>query len=148
MRRGRIAFLRAGAFGAAVAMLAATSLSVAAQVDGGPARGFTVVNAGPHRIHAVYVSPSTSPGWGDNLLGQGLAASEARALQAQGLKPGRQTAIRVAADCGVFDVRFVAENGTEFVEEEVELCGDDDVVTIGKADLRRARRDGSRPEGR
>jgi hypothetical protein len=141
------------AFAAARAALAALLLAItagasAAEVDGGAGRGFTVVNAGSRRIRAVYVSPSSSPNWGGNLLGEGLAASEAAALRAEGLRPGGRVRVRVTGECGTFDVRLVAENGTEFIEEEVELCDDEDLVTIGASDLKRARRDGSAVESR
>jgi hypothetical protein len=142
MRRHHCGVTIGWALGVGLAVLAAAGVH-AAQPTEGPRRRFTVVNAGPHRIRAVHVSPSSSPGWGDNLIGQGLLPPQARALQAEGLKPGGRVDVTLPFECGVFDVRFVAENGTEFVEEEVELCEDEDVVTIGKAELKRTRRDGS-----
>jgi hypothetical protein len=101
--------------------------------------GFRLVNAGTHRIRAVHVSASRDPGWGENLLGRGLQSSARQALQKDGLKPGQRIEVSLTGPCGLYDVRIVAEKGTEFVEDEVELCEADDVVTVGTAELRRVR---------
>jgi hypothetical protein len=86
---------------------------------------FRVVNAGPHVIHGVYVCPSTKPTWGPNLLTRGP------------LKPGMKAFFRFSGRCGSYDLRLVADDGIEFLEEELEFCEDDDVVTIGKSVLTR-----------
>jgi len=82
-----------------------------------------VVNQSPHVIHRIYVSPSRSPQWGDDLL-------KGRPLPQSGA-----TALRLSATCGAFDLRVVAEEGIEYLDDEVELCNGDDVVTIGERSL-------------
>src|SRR5262245_62040851 len=72
---------------------------------------FRVVNTGPHRVRAVYVSPSKSPGWGENLLGRGLDAKQAVALRSAGLRGGGKTEIAVDGPCGLYDIRLVADKG-------------------------------------
>ena len=80
---------------------------------------FRVVNASSHTIHAVYACSSRESKWGPNLLKKPT------------LQPGQKAVLHLRGGCGVFDLRFVAEKGTEFMEDEVEFCDDDDVVTIG-----------------
>lgn len=84
---------------------------------------FRVVNRSSHVIHRIYVSPSRSPQWGDNLLkGQPLAARGT-------------TVLRLSATCGIFDLRFVADEGIEYLDDEVELCDRNEVATIGERGL-------------
>jgi hypothetical protein len=91
------------------------------------ARKFEVVNGSPQHIRAVHVSPSRSPQWGPNLLAKALA-------------PGERATVNVAGECGRYDVRLVAEKGMEFIEDEVELCADGDVLDVAKESLTRSRR--------
>jgi hypothetical protein len=78
-----------------------------------------LVNASPHTIHQVFASRSDTSRWGANLLANGP------------LRPGSRAVVGFAGDCGTYDLRFVAEKGTELLEEEVDFCDHDDVVTIG-----------------
>jgi hypothetical protein len=81
-----------------------------------------VVNQSSHVIHRIYVSPSRNPKWGDNLLKGPLAARGTASL-------------RLGGTCGIFDLRFVADEGVEYLDDEVELCDRDEVVTIGERGL-------------
>jgi hypothetical protein len=109
---------------AAVALILLGSAAHAADRVG-PGIRFRVVNASPHTIREVYVCPSTTPTWGPNLLTQ------------KPLKPGMKGVFRFKGGCGTYDVRLVADQGVEFLEEEVEFCDDDDVITIGQRALSR-----------
>ena len=80
---------------------------------------FRVVNASPHTIRAVYACSTRESKWGENLLKKPT------------LGPGQKATLHLRGGCGLFDLRFVAEKGMEFLEDEVEFCDDDDVVTIG-----------------
>jgi hypothetical protein len=88
-----------------------------------------LVNAGAHRLRAVYASPSNQPGWGDNLLAT-KERGQARAGTAPGLAGAARTEVRVTGACGLYDVRIVGEKGAEFLLDEVELCEDGDVLTV------------------
>jgi len=84
---------------------------------------FRVVNHSSHVIHRIYVSPSRNPQWGENLL-KGLPLS----------KRG-EVALQLAGTCGTFDLRFVADEGIEYLDDEVDLCDRHDLVTIGERAL-------------
>jgi hypothetical protein len=84
-----------------------------------------LVNASPHTIHQVFASRSDTSSWGANLLANGP------------LRPGGRAVVRFVGDCGTYDLRFQAEKGTELMEDEVEFCDDDDLVTIGADRIRR-----------
>ena len=102
-------------------MLATVLLMTTTQVGAEPPRKIRVrlVNASPHTIHQVFASRSGTPSWGANLLANGP------------IRPGSRAVVRFAGDCGTYDLRFLADKGTELMEEEVEFCDDDDVVTVG-----------------
>lgn len=84
---------------------------------------FSVVNHSSHVIHRIYVSPSRNPQWGENLLRGGP-------LSIRG-----ETTLRLVGTCGVFDLRFVADEGIEYLDDEVDLCNGHDEVTIGERAL-------------
>lgn len=86
-----------------------------------------VVNASPYAIREVYACPTGASKWGGNLLAQAP------------LKPGERATVTVRGACGSYDLRLVAENGTEFLDEELEFCDDDDVLTVGEDRLSRTR---------
>ncbi len=69
-----------------------------------------LVNSGPHVIHAAYASPPSAATWGDNLLTE------------RALRPEQQTVIELKDGCGVYNLRFVADDGIEYLEDEVALC--------------------------
>jgi hypothetical protein len=102
-------------------LMLATLLLVTTQAPTEPPRRIRVklVNASPHTIHQVFASRSETPSWGDNLLTKGP------------IRPGSRAVVRFAGDCGAYDLRFVAEKGAELLEDDVDFCDDDDVVTIG-----------------
>ncbi len=64
------------------------------------------------------MSRSLNPHWGENLL------------KGRTLGPGEFAVLRFSGDCGAYDLRFVAERGTEFLVDEEPFCDDDDVVTV------------------
>src|SRR5262245_32052789 len=84
----------------------------------------TVVNDSSHVIQRIYVSPSRNPRWGDDLL------------KGHPLRPRTSMTVRVASGCDIFDLRLVAEEDVEYLDEQVELC-DDDVLTVGARSLTR-----------
>jgi hypothetical protein len=88
---------------------------------------FKVVNATPDEIREVYVCPTGAAKWGPNLLGK------------QVLAPGKRVFLKLAGDCGTYDIRLVAPGGKEYMEEELSFCEDDDVVTIGGGELKKAK---------
>jgi hypothetical protein len=77
-----------------------------------------IVNASKHAVQAVYVSRTDASGWGENLLKQPQ------------LKAGQRVVITAPGGCGRYDVRLVAPKGVELVDEDVDFCDDDDVVTL------------------
>ena len=81
-----------------------------------------IVNDSSHVIQRMYVSPSRNPRWGDDLL------------KGHPLRPGASMTLRVASGCDSFDLRLVAEEDIEYLEEQIELC-DDDVLTVGARTL-------------
>src|SRR5262245_52976052 len=85
-----------------------------------------LVNASRHVIREAYVSRSDVASWGPNLL-----AGQADHPELQpALKAGQRFSVGVSGECGKFDIRLVADAGTEFLEDEVELCADDGVLTV------------------
>ncbi len=103
--------------------LMAISLLLALHV--GPARAVLVVraderaplrvllvNSGPHKILAAYACAPSAAHWGDNLL-------TVRALQ-----PEQQTLLELKGGCGTYNLRFVADDGIEYLEDEVAFCND------------------------
>ena len=108
-------------------LMLATVLLLTAQAGAAPARTIRVrlVNASPHTIEEVFASRSDTPSWGATLLANGP------------LRPGGRAFVRFVGDCGTYDLRFLAQKGTELMEEEVEFCDDDDIVTIGGDRIRR-----------
>src|SRR5262245_19939320 len=84
-----------------------------------------VVNESSHVIQRIYVSPSRNPRWDEDLL------------KGRPLRPRASTTLHVPSGCDVFDLRLVAEEGVEYLDEEVELCDDHDVLTVGAQTLTR-----------
>jgi hypothetical protein len=90
---------------------------------------FLVVNESPYVIEAVYASRPRVATWGSNLIDRRV------------LKPGSSAVLDLAEGCGVYDLRFVAPDGIEFLEDEVPFCGDD-------AEEAAAAASGGSPQGR
>jgi len=86
-----------------------------------------VVNAVGHRIERVYASPSDAPTWGEELLKGHL------------IKTGDTTIIHLKDGCGTYDLRFVASEGVEYMDEDVRFCEDDDVVTLHKGAVKKSK---------
>jgi hypothetical protein len=89
---------------------------------------FKVVNATPDEIREVYVCPTGAAKWGPNLL-----------PAKRPLAPGKRLLLSFAGDCGQYDIRLVAPGGKEYMDEELSFCEDDDVVTIGGGELKKAK---------
>src|SRR5262245_10268570 len=85
-----------------------------------------LVNASRHVIREAYVSRSDVASWGPNLL----AGEAGRAAPPPALKPGQRFSLGVSGECGRFDIRLVADAGTELLEDDVELCSGDGVLTV------------------
>lgn len=112
--------------GASIALTVALSLAGSvAGIASSPIR-ISLVNASRHVIRKAYVSPSGSSSWGSNLL----ASKDAGSGSPPALKPRQRAAVNFSTECGRFDIRLVADGGTEFLEDEVELCDDDNVLTV------------------
>jgi hypothetical protein len=123
------------------------------RVEGATPTRFTTVNRSPYVIRAVHACPSRSATWGDDLLaGRSIA-------------PGQQLALEIQGGCGVYDLRFVADDGIEFLEDGVPFCAPtedeakalegasgppdrDDVVTLGADTLRKSERPRAAKESR
>ena len=88
---------------------------------------FKLVNASPHTIRAAYVSAADKGQWGDSLL------------NGAPLPPGQSVTLVITGDCGSYDVRFVTDKKVEFLDEDVQFCDDDDVVTIDKSGIAKAK---------
>lgn len=69
-----------------------------------------LVNSGPYVIRAAYASPPLSPLWGENLL------------PAKRLDPAQQMLVELADGCGTYNLRFVADDGIEYLEDEIAFC--------------------------
>jgi hypothetical protein len=85
---------------------------------------FKVVNSTPDVIREVYVCPTGAEKWGANLLRQPL-------------KPGQSVALAFEGACGSYDIRMVAPDGKEYMDDEVEFCEQDDVMTIRDGALKK-----------
>ena len=68
------------------------------------------VNASQRVFREAYVAPSKERGWGANRL------------KGRALAPGESVSLDVSAECGLYDVRFVADAGVELEAEEIDLC--------------------------
>jgi hypothetical protein len=73
-------------------------------------RPFITVNRSPYPIRAVYACPPRSATWGSNLI------------EGRSLAPGQRIAVELKGGCGVYDLRFVADDGIEFFEDGVPFC--------------------------
>ena len=112
-----------------ILVLAAAGMQVPAQ-DKAPAAAkplaLVVANTGKHVLHGVYVAPFRAASWGKNLLGD------------RSLKTGDTAEIQLASGCGTYNVRLVAEDGIEFLDDEVAFCQDEDLLIVGESDLTKA----------
>lgn len=109
------------------AILPAAVLALVQGADPSHTFRVKVVNASPYAIREIYACPTGVSKWGGNLLPR------------TPLKPGERATVTVRGACGSYDLRLVAENGTEFLEDELDFCDDDDVLTVGEDRLSRTR---------
>lgn len=114
----------------AAALVAAVLVSPAPAWSQKSSIRFAVVNETTDEIKAVHVCPTGASKWGPNLLPPQTV-----------LAPGKRLNLRIAGDCGSYDIRLVAPAGREYMEEEMSFCEDDDVVTIGRGELKRVKRE-------
>jgi len=84
----------------------------------------SLVNASHHVIRKAYISPTGSASWGPNLLAPKTAG------QQPALKGTERADLSLTKECGRFDIRLVADGGTEFLEDDMELCDEDNVLTV------------------
>ena len=75
-------------------------------------------------VQEVYISPSHSAKWGPNLIQRPLA-------------PGGRVVVHTRTGCGPYDIRMVADGKTEFLEEEVQLCENDDELRVQERALKK-----------
>ena len=101
------------------AVIAAFALATLPALSPGRAladeRDFTLVNGSPQVIMEVYVGPSDSNEWGNDVLGSDV------------LTPGNSVAIYFSGSDGnagkcLYDIRVVAQNGGEGRMMGVNLC--------------------------
>lgn len=85
-----------------------------------------IANSSPHPIREAYVAGKGQSTWGPNLL-------------AKPLERGGEAAVLIPGGCGTYDLRFVVDEKTEYLEDELEFCEDDDVVTLGTNTVRRSK---------
>jgi hypothetical protein len=85
---------------------------------------FKVVNSTPDVIREIYVCPTGAEKWGANLLRQPL-------------KPGQSVSLTFEGACGAYDIRMVAPDGKEYMDDEVEFCEPDDVMTVSDGALKK-----------
>ena len=82
----------------------------------------TIENESSFTMIGIYLSPTTSVRWGEDLLGADV------------LEPGDSLEIS-GIDCDVYDIRIVDEDDDECVLESVDLCLDDATWTIDDDEL-------------
>lgn len=110
---------------------AALSLTMASAAVGQAADRairFELSNKTGGEIRAVYITPSKSPKWGENLLKSGSLASDST------------LSLSFNGECGLYDVRLVAPGGREYLDDEVSFCEENDVLTVGATEMRKAAR--------
>ena len=97
----------------ALALLAVLAVGTASPALAADPRDFTLINASSATIRELYVSPSRSSDWGDDVLGDDMLA------------PGRQVNItfaRFRAGNCYYDIKVVTRNGSESQLSNVDLC--------------------------
>ena len=87
---------------------------------------FKLTNTSGQVIRAAYVSKSDTSRWGPNLLKEPL-------------QPEQSVVLYTRTGCGTYDIRLVAENRSEFFEEDIDFCDDDDQMNVGRHELKRHR---------
>lgn len=96
---------------AAAAFVALSGTAFAEEVK------FTLKNNSDFSIDELYASPSTENAWGEDILGVDILA---------GGESGVATIADGSAECK-YDLKAIAEDGTEHVLEALDLCETPDV---------------------
>jgi hypothetical protein len=103
--------LRRDVLGVLAALVITTGVAAPASAD---PRDFLLTNDTGRTIEHVYVSPSSQPDWGDDILGEGF------------LEEGGSVTIKFArftpGDC-LYAIKVVTSEGDEGVYSPVDLCG-------------------------
>jgi hypothetical protein len=86
--------------------------------------GFNITNETDHTITSMYVSPTNSDYWEENLLGEyGV------------LRPGRTKRVRLSGyESPIFDIRLVDEEDDRYTFWKVDISAQDITVTPGDID--------------
>ena len=73
---------------------------------------FTLTNASSFNIANFYTSPANVDDWQEDVLGEDVMTA------------GTQADVTIAdgSDQCVYDMKFVFDDGSEFVREEIDLC--------------------------
>lgn len=82
-----------------------------------------LINTSRHAIRTAYAARRGAKTWGDNLLDKEVA-------------PGGDAVVLVRSGCGTYSLRLVIDEKTE--HDDLDLCADDDVVTVGPNGITRA----------
>jgi len=92
-----------------LAALALFAMPAAAQAED---LTFVLTNASSYNITNFYTSPANVGEWEEDVLGEDMMPS------------GSQVNVTIAdgSDQCVYDMKFVFEDGSEFVREEIDLC--------------------------
>lgn len=94
---------------AGLAALTLIALPAAAQAED---LTFTLTNSSSYNIANFYTSPANVDDWQEDVLGEDI------------MEAGTQASVTIAdgSDECVYDMKFVFEDGSEFVREEIDLC--------------------------
>ena len=82
----------------------------------------TIENESSFTMIGIYLSPTSSVQWGEDLLGRDV------------LEPGDSLEIS-GIECGVYDIRIVDEDDDECILESVDLCLDQATWSIDDDEL-------------
>ncbi|MEL6383528.1 MAG: hypothetical protein AAFQ89_13970 [Cyanobacteria bacterium J06626_18] len=96
---------------AAIACAIPTAM-VGAQAALAEAIQFTLINDSSQEVYYLYVSPSASEFWGEDLLGDTVIASGA----------SEEIIIDDGSDTCMYDLLAVSDSGDEVEEYELDLC--------------------------
>lgn len=90
------------------------------QIEGASMKDFLVLNRGSAAITEIYIRPSGSKGWSDDIIDSDVLPAE----QYMMLAPSE-------VDICLWDVRFVDAVGHEEVDREVDLCSGQSIIFDG-----------------
>jgi hypothetical protein len=75
----------------------------------GSTKTITLVNKCKFEVHQIFLSPVSEDTWGDDILDK-----------EEVLKPGESVDIEI--DCGEWDAKLVASDGSVCVDRDVKIC--------------------------